>query len=138
MKARDVMTEGPASVRSTAPLREAFDVLQSLNVRHLPVIDKNGELVGMLSDRDLPKISPGYPLSKAEIDALVSRLEMPVSEVMSSRVFAVDPETEVRDVASLMIEHKIGAIPVMSSEGALVGIVSYVDLLRDLVVDERP
>jgi acetoin utilization protein AcuB len=113
--------------------REAIGILQSLNVRHLPVVDKHGELVGMLSDRDFKKYSLSHLSSEVELDSLGIRLETPVSRIMSTAVFAVDPETDVRDVANLMIDQQIGAVPVVSSEGALMGFVSYVDLIREHV-----
>jgi acetoin utilization protein AcuB len=128
MKARDVMTEGPASVRSTAPLREAMAVLQSLSVRHLPVIDHSGELVGILTDRDIRK-SRGPESSPApSIDAAMSRLDLPVAQFMSKGVFTVGPEANVEEIADLMISQQIGAVPVVNSDGALVGIVSDANL----------
>ena len=133
MKAQDVMTEGPASVRSTVPLREAIAVLQSLDVRHLPVIDRHGELVGLLSDGDLRKYSFSEVRPELSVDALARRLELPVSYVMSRAIFAVRPETELQEIANLMIDQQIGAVPVVNSDGTLVGIVSCVDLPRELV-----
>jgi len=134
MKARDVMTEGPAGVRETAPLREAIAVLQSLNVRHLPVVDRHGELAGMLTDHDLRKYSflDSWP-DDSSADPMASRLDMPVSYFMSKTVFAVSPDADVGEVANLMIDHQIGAVPVIASDRTLVGIVSYVDMLRELV-----
>jgi acetoin utilization protein AcuB len=132
MKAQDVMTRGPVSVRATAPLREAIAVLQSLSVRHLPVIDRHGELVGVLTDRDLRKyaFSDVWPeLSTVDIEG---GLELPVSHAMSKAVWTVEPETNLEEVANLMISAEIGAVPVVDSDGALVGIVSYVDMLREL------
>jgi acetoin utilization protein AcuB len=116
MKARDVMTEGPASIRSTAPLREAIDVLQSLNVRHLPVVDRRGELVGILSDRDVKKSSSSDLWPQPLFDAMALRLELPVSEFMSKAVFAVSPDASVEEVANLMIDQQIGAVPVVDSD----------------------
>jgi acetoin utilization protein AcuB len=133
MKAQDVMTEGPASVRSTVPLREAIAVLQSLDVRHLPVIDRHGELVGLLSDGDLRKYSFSEVRPELSVDPLARRLELPVSYVMSRAIFAVRPETELQEIANLMIDQQIGAVPVVNSDGTLVGIVSCVDLPRELV-----
>ncbi len=115
MKARDVMTEGPASVRSTTPVSEAIAVLQSLGVRHLPVIDRHGELVGILSDRDLRK----YQLSG---DAA----ELPVSRVMSNTFFVVSPETDLEELTHLMLDQQISAVPIVDADGTRVGIVSDV------------
>ncbi|HEX9295509.1 MAG TPA: CBS domain-containing protein [Polyangiaceae bacterium] len=133
MKVQDVMTEGPASIRSTTPVREAIDVLQSLNARHLPIVDGHGELVGILSDRDLRMFWSPDIGSETRPD-LMARLETPVCRVMCTVLFAVHPESDVRDVIDLMIDQKIGAVPVLDSEGGLIGIVSYVDLLRELRV----
>jgi acetoin utilization protein AcuB len=133
MKARDVMTEGPASVRSTASLREAMTLLQSLSVRHLPVIDRRGELVGILTDRDVRRHAGLESGLEPSSDPTAGHLELPVSQFMSKDVFAVGPEANVEEIAKLMIDQRIGAVPVITSDGALVGIVSYVDLLRELV-----
>jgi CBS domain-containing protein len=133
MKARDVMTEGPASVRSTVSLREAISVLESLRVRHLPVIDRKGEIVGILSDRDLRTYSLAEALPELPLDAIAVRLEQPVSQFMSTAVFAVSPDADAEEIANLMIDEQIGAVPVIDSDGTLVGIVSYVDMLRELV-----
>jgi acetoin utilization protein AcuB len=126
------MTEGPASVRSTAPLREAIAILQSLNVRHLPVVDRRGELVGILSDRDLRKYGFSDVWPELSLESLASRLDWPVSHFMSRPIFAVKPEAEIQELIDLMIDQRIGAVPVIDSEGTLIGIVSYVDLLRGL------
>ena len=57
MIARDLMTEAPATVGPTATVRKAVDILQTLDIRHLPVVNDDGELIGMLSDRDLRSLS---------------------------------------------------------------------------------
>ena len=53
MIAADIMTDNPRTIRSTDPVSDAVDLLHSMNVRHLPVVDGRGQLIGMLSDRDL-------------------------------------------------------------------------------------
>ncbi len=129
MKVQEVMTEGPASVRSTTSVREAFEVLKSLNVRHVPIVDARGELVGILSDRDQRSFwSHDRPNGGSDEAA---RLELPVCTVMSTVPFAVRPDADVQEVAKRMIDQRIGAVPVLSADGALIGIVSYVDLLRE-------
>jgi acetoin utilization protein AcuB len=133
MKARDVMSAGPASVRTSAPLREAIDVLHSLNVRHLPIVDHRGELVGLVSDRDLRVLSLSHLVREGRLDDAAARLERPVSEFMSRGIFTVGPDTDIRDIANLMTDQQIGAVPVVNADGTLVGMVSYVDLLRELV-----
>jgi CBS domain-containing protein len=130
MTARDLMTPGPATVTSQATIAEAWDLMRDLDVRHLPVVD--GEtLVGMLSDRDLGNLDVIRLLTEEGADALRRQLGRPVVQLMSSDVVAAEPETEVSELVTLLLEHRIGAIPVVTPDTRqLVGIVSYVDVLR--------
>ena len=116
--ARELMTESPTVADATATLKSAIEKLQALDVRHLPVIDNEGQLVGMLSDRDLR--SSLFPLDAS------------VSSVMSTDVIAVDLDADVAEIIDLMLDNKIGAVPVLDSDDVLVGIISYVDVLREL------
>jgi len=135
LTARDLMTESPAVIEVTATLRSAIDRLQALDVRHLPVIDDDGELVGMISDRDLRGIA-APPFVDAETVATINRaLDASVATIMSSDVIAVDEEADVAEIVDLMLDNKIGAVPVVDADRALVGIVSYVDVLRALPLD---
>lgn len=127
----DVMTRNPEHVRTTAPIREAANRLYELDVRHLPVVDDHGELVGVLSDRDVRDHSQPYEIQIEDPTATSEREEQPVSNIMQGDVLYVDPEDDIDEVIDLMINQKIGAVPVVDSiEGNLVGIVSYVDILR--------
>jgi len=111
------MTKRPTFVRESTRVREAVDLLHTLEIRHLPVVNAEREIVGMLSDRDLRDV---------QRDGMESR----VCDVMSSNVFAVEEEDEIEDAVELMLENKIGAVPVVDGDGLLVGIISYVDVLR--------
>lgn len=126
MNARDVMTESPTTVAASATTWEAAELLQSLEIRHLPVIEDD-ELVGILSDRDLD--GTRLPLDQASLDQAMVAGRRPVSEVMSTHVIAVSPEDSLREVVEAMLEHRVGAVPVVE-HGDVLGIVSYVDLLR--------
>jgi acetoin utilization protein AcuB len=128
----DVMTRKPTAIRHTATVKAALATMLELDVRHLPVINESHELVGMLSDRDLR----GLPSGVQELDDLQRPgrvdLRARVDDVMSADVKSVEPEDDVADVLELMLEHRIGAVPVVSPERHLVGIVSYLDVLRVL------
>jgi acetoin utilization protein AcuB len=130
MTARDVMTPNPATVTPAATLAEAWDLMRELDVRHLPVVD--GErLVGMLSDRDLGTVDVIRVLTQSGADSLRQQLSRPVVQLMSADVVAAEPETEVSELLTLLLEHKVGAIPVVTPDTRqLVGIVSYLDVLR--------
>ncbi len=123
MVVEEIMSEHPLAIEANQTIREAMHRLLSEDVRHLPVLD-GGLLVGVLSDRDVR----GIAAAALEGDN-AEQLAAPVSEIMSGDPITVDPETEIGDVIDLMLEHKVGALPVVA-EGKLVGIVSYVDVLR--------
>jgi acetoin utilization protein AcuB len=132
--AADVMTEWPVTIRESTTVAEAARLLEELAVRHLPVINADDELVGMISDRDLrgaptgvgnPGLEPGPPPENAR-----------VADLMSSDVVQVGADAPLGEVAGHMVEGRLGAVPVVDSEGRLLGIVSYVDILRVVATDE--
>jgi acetoin utilization protein AcuB len=85
----------------------------------------------MLSDRDLAHLDVAASLTEAGAEALKRKLMTPVVKAMTADVISVEPETELSEVVALLLEHRIGAIPVVHPDTrAVVGIVSYVDVLR--------
>ncbi|HVU02569.1 MAG TPA: CBS domain-containing protein [Polyangiaceae bacterium] len=128
MIASEIMTGRPTTVSARTSIRSTLRKLAELDVRHLPVTS-DGAVVGMVSDRDLRDVVSRLLLEAGpDLDLL---LERPVGDVMSADVIAVDPETDVDEIIDLMVEHRIGAVPVVTPDTAdLVGIVSYVDVLR--------
>jgi acetoin utilization protein AcuB len=129
MIVREIMSPDPWATNVTSSLRHVLRLLAEADVRHLPIVE-DGALVGIISDRDLRAVS-AFVEGSDDSDARSRALAQPASSVMSSNVISVNPETEVPEVIDLMIEHRIGAIPVVEPGSAkLVGIVSYVDALR--------
>jgi CBS domain-containing protein len=130
MVAEELMSRNPFAVEVTASIRSAMAKLTESDVRHLPVVER-GRLVGMVSDRDLRRlIHPLFELAPAHA-ARSEDLDRPISVLMNSDVISVQTESEIEDVIDLMIEHKIGAVPVMAPDSSeLLGIISYVDVLR--------
>ena len=139
MRARDVMTPNPVAVTPRASVAEVWDLMRELEIRHVPVVE-GGALVGMLSDRDLAQVDIARLLTLEGAEALRHQLGTPVVKVMSSDVIFVSAESDLSEVVELLVEHKVGAVPVVRSETReLVGIVSYVDVLRavqDLLEEE--
>jgi len=132
MTAHEIMTSDPATVTSRATIAEAWDLMRELDIRHLPVVDGEA-LVGMLSDRDLGGLDVTRLLTEEGADALRRQLARPVVQLMSTDVVAAEPETEVSEIVTLLLEHKVGAIPVVTPDTRrIVGIVSYIDVLRVL------
>jgi acetoin utilization protein AcuB len=133
------MTIYPVTVRPQATIAEAMDLMCDLDVRYLPVVDR-GALVGMVSDRDLAYFDVVMLRTHEKPDALSRVLATPVAAVMRSEIVAVEPETDLRDVIALLLEHKISVIPVVHPDTrAVLGIVSYTDVFRavqDLLEDD--
>lgn len=118
MNARDLMTEDPMTVDVRTAAREALAAMGALEVRHLPVVGANNQLLGMLSDRDFRS-------------ATAAQLDAPVGDLMTSDPLSVGPEADAVEVIDLMIDNKVGAVPVVEGD-ELLGIISYVDVLREL------
>jgi len=131
MRASEIMTENPQTIAPTITVRAAAQTLARLAVRHLPVVNEDGELVGIVSDRDLR----GAPGGRNAGDLLPAapRATARVSDVMTSDVVQAVADDELGTIMELMIEHRVGAVPIVDGQGLLVGIVSYVDVLRALL-----
>ena len=112
MLVREVMHRNVLTVEKTTSLQEAYRIMQSKGVRHLPVLEL-GRLVGVVTDRDL----------RLATSALVPEPfppEVQVDKVMISPVITVDPEDPVEEAAALMRRHKIGCLPVIDFLDALI------------------
>lgn len=130
MVVEEIMTKDPTTVDAAAAIRDVISVLFELDVRHLPVVDGK-TLVGIISDRDVRAFLAPTIVELENPEEIAQRLLQPIGSVMSSDVLSVDPEMELSDLVDLMLDHKVGAVPVVDPESdELVGIVSYVDVLR--------
>ena len=132
MTARDLMTANPTTVTARATLAEAWDLMREFKVRHLPVV-QNGVMVGILSDRDLAMLDVSRLYTEEGADAVRRSLARTVDDVMAVDVLHVEPETELSEVVAMLIDSKVGALPVVRpGTREVVGIVSYVDVLREV------
>jgi len=130
VRAKDIMTENPVTATELMSVSEALGLLYELDVRHLPVV-RGRELVGIISDRGLRVFSG--PSEDNAIDAVEAARSSTVGNIMKTSPVKVDPEAGIAELTELMLLHRVGAIPVADLDtGDLLGIVSYVDLLRVL------
>ena len=128
MIVRELMTRETLTVSIDTPLLEARRMMTERRIRHLLVTD--GErLAGIVTDRDirLNMPSPATSLSVWEINYLLAR--MTVESVMTRAVITVAPDRDASAAAGIMLDHKIGALPVIDA-GAVVGIVTETDMVR--------
>ena len=131
MQVKDIMTRDVFTVTPETSVVDARAEMTRRNIRHILVIDEGGLLIGIVTDRDIRSSlpSPATSLSVWEVNYLLARLT--VQEVMAKAVITIDPERDVRQAARILIDHKIGGLPVLEGR-RLVGIVTETDLLRAL------
>ncbi|HTY78319.1 MAG TPA: CBS domain-containing protein [Candidatus Bathyarchaeia archaeon] len=133
MIASEVMTRDPVSVGPGTSVAQVWNIMREMEIRHVPVVER-GKLLGIVSDRDLARVDVAGILSTEGADALRQELATPVVRIMSADVISIDTDTELSDAVELLIEHKVGALPVVEPETReLRGILSYIDVLRALL-----
>jgi acetoin utilization protein AcuB len=129
LRVADCMTRGVTTVRADALARGAAEIMRTRRIRHLPVVNGDRGLVGIVTDRDLRQVLFD-PLVQARAGRLADRLKaMTVGDVMTRAVVTARPEMPLAEAARLMHEGKIGALPVVAS-GRVVGILSEIDVLK--------
>jgi acetoin utilization protein AcuB len=123
------MSRNPITIAADVPIDEALNRMRENQVRRLPVVDKKGNLVGIVSEKDLLYASPSpvTSLSIHEIHYLVSKIK--VADVMTKDVITVEEYTPLEEAARIMADHKIGGLPVVR-DGTLVGIITETDLFK--------
>ena len=126
------MAKNPVTVTPDVSLDEAATLMKKGHFRRLPVVDA-GKLVGFFSDRDLMRVapSPATTLSRYEERSLLDK--MTVRDVMVKNVITVDEDATLEEAALIMYNHKIGGLPVLSSVGAVVGVITETDIFKAFV-----
>ncbi|HSD85543.1 MAG TPA: CBS domain-containing protein [Anaerolineae bacterium] len=130
MLVRERMTRNPVLCAPDLPVNEAFDLMKKERIRRMPVVDKSGKLIGIVSDKDLLRVSPSpaTTLSAFEIPYLLSKVK--VNDVMTKKVITVTEETPIEDAARTMADNKIGGLPVVGEGGAVAGIITETDIFK--------
>lgn len=127
-----VMTKNPVTATPETPIREALRTLEDLEIRHLPIVD-DGNLVGIVSDRDLREFRLPLLQELEDPDLAEALAEKPLTLAMSGLVVSVETGEDLSAAIDVMLEHGVGAVPIVERHTEqLVGIVSYVDVLRVL------
>ena len=125
------MTPAPLTVEPDVLISEAREILRSNRFRHLPVIDKDWRLVGMVTDRDIRSAYPSSVLSGEDRRRELEQVsKTPVSEIMSTDFVSLLPHSTIDDALLLLEKKRVGAIPILDEKGVIVGIFSMRDLIR--------
>ncbi len=132
LHAEQIMSAPVTTLTPETSILEAWALFRQTRYRHIPVVDGSGRLVGIVSDRDLLRYAavngriPPYDDDSPEA-------RTPIATLMKTRVLTATPDTEIRQIARVLIEQHIGAMPIMDAAGRLRGIVTRSDILRALV-----
>lgn len=129
------MSAPPVVARDSMKLPEARQLLAELNIRRLPVVDAAGELLGIVTEGDINRISDGPDGDMAEYNLYHRVKDLPVREFMRRPVLTVTPHTNLREAARIMIEQHIHGVPVVLGK-QVVGVITVSDLLRWMVESE--
>ncbi|RLF49624.1 MAG: CBS domain-containing protein [Thermoplasmata archaeon] len=150
MKISEIMTKDVIALKPTDSVKKALEVFAEYNIHGVPVVDKDGKLVGMFTETDfldlvrvhsssLQMVLPSIPLmgvsfveseKKDEIRRVINRvLKMPLGDVMSTNVYTLSPNDDVKDAIKLMISKDITRIPIVDNN-KLTGIVTRTDIIK--------
>ncbi len=128
LRVRDLMTSEVTTLQRNDKLTLADDIMRLGRIRHLPVLDENGQLAGLVSQRDLFRGALAKALGYGERAQRQLMETLVVKEVMTSDVITTTPDTPLAEAAHVLAERKIGCLPVVEA-GRLVGIITEGDFV---------
>lgn len=122
----DMMTRHPHTLLRTHTLNDAKHLMDALDIRHVPIVDTNKKLLGIISQRDV--LAAQESILQRSTQDHSSILETPLFEIMHTDVASVAPQAGLKESALYMQKHKIGCLPVVV-KGELVGIITDSDFV---------
>ena len=131
---REKIQRNPVTINPEASFFEARNLIHEKGVRHLPVVDKNNMLVGIVTDRDIREAAPSDAtlLSVQELNYLLGKLKVSAFMTPKGKLITITPDTLIEEAVQLMHDNKIGCLPVLEGE-KLYGIFTETDALDHLV-----
>ncbi|MFN8446276.1 MAG: CBS domain-containing protein [Caldilineaceae bacterium] len=139
MLVQEYMSTPAVTIHTDTGVQEALRMMRTHRIRRIPVVDEEKRLVGIVSERDLlyASPSPATSLSVWEMNYLLAKLK--VSEVMARHVLTTTPDAPLQSAARLMLNHKIGGLPVVDGYNHVVGVITESDIFRAFLdQEERP
>ncbi len=125
------MTSSPLTIQAHMYIAEACNLLEQHHFRHLPVVDNDGRLQGMITDRDLRSANPSTVLDTDERQRILDQVQKSrVKTIMSTDYLSLKTDSTLDDALLLFDKKSVGALPVLDSAGKVVGIFSLDDLTR--------
>ncbi|HEY4485399.1 MAG TPA: CBS domain-containing protein [Nitrospiria bacterium] len=126
---RELMTPNPITVSPHETVDRAVDLMSRYHIRRLPVV-RDGKLVGIITDRDVRRLSARPSLKLPPADQEDAYRQLPVEEAMTLTVITLQEYQSVGDAIRSILKNKIGGLPVLDREGTLAGILSEQDILK--------
>jgi acetoin utilization protein AcuB len=136
IRAEQIMSSPVTSLSPDIPMTEAWQMFRDTRYRHMPVVSANQEVVGILSDRTLLRYAATSG-RKPPYDETSPEAKISIHNIFNERVITATPDTPIRHIAKMMFEKRVGAMPVVTEAGKLVGIITRSDILRT-VVNQAP
>jgi acetoin utilization protein AcuB len=131
---REKIQKNPVTISPEASFFEARNLIHEKGIRHLPVVDKNNAVVGIVTDRDIREAAPSDAtlLSVQELNYLLGKLKVSSFMTPKAKLITITPDTLIEEAVQLMHDNKIGCLPVVE-RGKLYGIFTETDALDHLV-----
>jgi CBS domain-containing protein len=123
----DIMSTDVVTLRADVPLVEAEEIMGWRRIRHIPVVERDGTMAGLVTHRDLLR---AYLSGGTRVEQLVHKAKVNVREIMHKKVRTVRPDTSVVDAIELLKTHKYGCLVVVDDSNRLVGIVTDSDMVK--------
>lgn len=128
------MTRKLITIVPEASVFEAQEKMSQHRIRHLPVVDPDGRLVGIVTDRDIRSALPHTPMKEPTGDIEADKIrDLKVGKIMTAEPKTISPHNTIQDALLLIQDLRVGALPVVDSKGQLTGIISVRDLLRAFI-----
>jgi acetoin utilization protein AcuB len=121
---KELMKRPVISVRRGTSLAQARDAMLRADIHHLPVVDADGALIGLVSQRDVTHAIDLMTVAEGQ------RQTLTVGDIMTTEVLRVSPDLPAHEGAAMMIEAKVGSLPVVDRYGRVVGVVTATDFLE--------
>ena len=130
MLVKERMTSPAMTVTPDISFQDALKLMRDHKFRRIPVVDHEGKLIGIVSERDLlhASPSPATSLSVWEVNYLLWKLK--VADIMTHHVITIDQDAPIEDAANLMVTRKIGGLPVVDHAGKVAGVITETDIFK--------
>ncbi len=131
---KDIMTKNPVSLNEDDSFSRVEELIRERRIRHIPIVDKNNILKGIITQRDLYRVCP--PRKTIEGDFVYDHEELGkflLKYTMTPDPFSLEPEDTLEYSIEIMVSKKYGCIPIADKNKKLIGIITHIDILKAIL-----